>query len=194
MADFAARCKAEGEKYYPTISKLLPQDGYTPPAKVVLRFKHMDGVAYTSSDGITCSAEYFSKHTDDVGAVIHELAHVVQHYTLGKRPGWLVEGIADWVRWFNYEPKNKQPHPTQPRADYDASYQTTAAFLQWCQDKYDPKLVAELDEACRNAHYKPDLWKQYTGKSVEDLGAEWKATLPVGKPRPAVKPATKPAK
>ena len=45
------------------------------------------------------------------GACVHEFAHVVQDYgprdcraiPYANTPGWLVEGIADWVRWFNYE-------------------------------------------------------------------------------------------
>ena len=137
-ADFAAKCKTAGEAYYATIAKLLPVDGYTPAEKVTVTFKPMDGVAYTQNIAITCAEPYFVKHPNDVGAVIHELTHVVQHYTTGPRPGWLVEGVADWVRWFNWEPANRRPHANPRTAKYDASYQTTAQFLDWAQKKYDP--------------------------------------------------------
>ena len=180
MAGFAARCKAAGEAYYPTIAKLLPTDGYTPPAAVTLTFKPMDGVAYTQNTAITCAQPYFSTHPKDVGAVIHELTHVVQHYTTGDRPGWLVEGIADWVRWFNWEPANRRPHADPARAKYDASYQTTAQFLDWAQAKYNPRLVALLNNDCRKGHYRERMWQTYTGHTLQDLGAEWKASLRAG--------------
>jgi hypothetical protein len=179
-AEFAAKAKAAGEAYYATIEKMLPSDGYTPPNKVTITFLPAEEgkpyVAYTSAKGIFCDPDYYTKNPNDVGSIIHELVHVDQHYTLGKRPGWLTEGIADWVRWFHYEPANKRPHPKGDKAKYDGSYQTTAAFLEWTSNKYDKDLVKKLNAACRQAHYSDKIWKDLTGKSLEDLGAEWKAS------------------
>jgi hypothetical protein len=180
-ADFAARAKAAGEQYWPTICEMLPSKGYTPATKVTLTFKPVaDGqkhyVAYTSSAGIFCDPDYYTKHPNDVGSIIHELVHVDQHYTLRNPPGWLTEGIADWVRWFHYEPASKRPHPTGDKAKYNAAYQTTAAFLDWASKKYDKDLVMKLNAASREHHYDPKIWIDLTGKSAADLGAEWKAS------------------
>ena len=49
-----------------------------------------------------------------IGSVVHELVHVVQEYGRARRenpeatrsPGWLVEGLADYIRWFLYEPQS----------------------------------------------------------------------------------------
>jgi len=53
----------------------------------------------------------------------------------------------------------------------------TGHFLNWAQTKYDKDLVVKLNAACRQGKFTPDLWKQYTGKTVEELGAEWKESL-----------------
>ncbi len=178
MAEYGIAVQKVAEQWYPIVSALLPGEGFTPPQHVVVTFKKdMDGVAYTQGDAVFCAPKWFKDHPDDVGAVVHELAHVIQHYGRGKRPGWLVEGIADYVRWFNYEPMDKRPHPRARDAKFDASYQTTAAFLDWAQKSYDKDLVIKLNNACRDAKYSDDLWKEYTGKSMEELGAEWKESL-----------------
>ena len=36
--------------------------------------------------------------------MVHETTHVVQAYRRGARPGWLVEGISDYIRFFKFEP------------------------------------------------------------------------------------------
>jgi hypothetical protein len=103
--------------------------------------------------------------------------HVVQSYRRGPRPGWLVEGIADYIRFFRYEPESARPHPNPTRAKYSDSYRTTGHFLNWAQTKYDKDLVIKLNTACREAKYAEGLWKEYTGKTLEELGAEWKESL-----------------
>ena len=176
-ADFAARSQAAGEAYYATIAALLPTDGFTPPDNVRVTFKPMNGVAYTMNTDITCAAPYFTAHPNDVGAVIHELTHVVQHYTTGPRPTWLVEGIADWVRWFNWEPAARRPHANPRTARFDASYRTSAEFINWVQTKYDPTLVVQLNNALRKGYYRDRLWQTCTGHTLQQLGAEWQQSL-----------------
>jgi hypothetical protein len=152
-------------------------DGFEPPRRVTIVFKHTDGVAATSRDTITCAAKWFIEHPDDVGAIVHELVHVVQSYHRGHTPGWLVEGMADYIRWFEYEPANKRPHPSPKRAKYNDSYRTTAAFLDWARAKYNSHLVTELNAACRAGNYRDSIWEQLTGKSIETLGDEWVQSL-----------------
>ena len=47
-----------------------------------------------------------------------------------------MEGIADYIRFFKYEPgKLRTLKPEQ--AHYDGSYRVTAAFLGFVTEKYD---------------------------------------------------------
>ena len=124
------------------------------------------------------------------GACIHEFAHVVQDY--GPRewrakpyadvPGWLVEGIADWTRWFNYEGKAGAARATgDARRDprHDGAYGLTACFLDYLAKKYDRELVAKLNKECRDGKYSEGIWEKLTGKPREKLAREWKHRLGV---------------
>jgi hypothetical protein len=178
FADFATRLQPIVDEWYPKIEQMLPSDGYVAPRKVRIVFDpNYDGVAAASGGRIVASTKYFAAHREDLGAFVHELVHVVQHYGRGDRPGWLTEGIADYIRFFHYEPESARPHPNPQKAKHSDSYRTTGHFLDWAQRTYDPDLVVKLNAACREARYSEELWKQYTGKTLEELGAEWKASL-----------------
>ena len=160
MADWADKAKKACEDNYPMIVKHLGEDGFTPPEKTKIVFKKMNGVAYTAGDTITCSAKWFTDHPDDVGAVIHELCHVVQGYRSKQPPSWVTEGIADFVRWFNFEPEKRHPQIRNPdKAKYIDSYQTTAAFFDWIVKNKDPQFVTRLNAAARTANTSPNCSK-----------------------------------
>ncbi len=96
----------------------------------------------------------------------------------GQNTGWLTEGIADYIRWWYYEPNGPRRYPAlTPTVNYDGAYTITANFLHFVAEKYDKDLVKKMNAALREHRYSPDLWKQYTGKDVEELNVEWKKTL-----------------
>ena len=91
-----------------------------------------------------------------------------------------MEGIADYIRWFLYEPETRGAEITRrsfARARYDASYRVSANFLNWVTKTYDRQLIAKLNAAAREGRYSEDLWKEYTGHTVQELGTEWKTAL-----------------
>lgn len=178
-------------EWYPKIIALLASDGYEAPRKFVIRFDaEMRGVAATSGTDVHCAADWMRQNLagEAKGAIVHELVHVVQQYNRGGRrnrrmaqtPGWLVEGIADYVRWFLYEPESRGAEISGrnvSRARYDASYRVSANFINWVTQKYDPQVVTKLNAAAREGRYQDDLWKEYTGRTLQELGDEWKASL-----------------
>ena len=174
---FAKKADATAKEWYPRIVKIL---GVTnpKPGKEIMLVMDFDykGVAATSGEGIHISTEYARKHPDDLGMVVHELTHVVQAYPKYD-PVWLVEGIADWVRFYHFEPVAKRPHPNPAKASARDSYRTTAAFLDWTSAKYDKELVKKLDHILKESAYKEDTFKELTGKSLDDLNTEWLASL-----------------
>lgn len=175
--------------WYPKLVAWLPSQGFTAPNYFTITIKPMEGVAYTRGTDITVSAQWIrdQMYGEAVGSLVHECVHVVQQYghSYGgsKAPFWLTEGMADYFRWFKYEPQShgadlvwvRQQSPDSIR--YDGAYRISANFLNWVTEKYDPNIVVKLNKAMREGTYSEDTWKQNTGKSVEDLGAEWKADL-----------------
>jgi hypothetical protein len=170
LAGWAKKARGLVEEWHPRIARMLPSNGFTPPAHVKLVFrKRMRGIAYTSGSTIVISARWLDKHPDDYGMVVHELTHVVQAYSDGD-PGWLVEGIADYVRFFHYEPKTKIEVDAE-RASYRDGYRTTARFLAWIERKKDRDILRVLNAAIRQGKYKDKLFRTRTGKSLDELWA-----------------------
>jgi len=165
------------EKWYPIIVQTLPSEGFSAPRKFTIYVRNSQGVAYTAGNRIVCAAQYFKNHQDDRGAVVHELVHVAQQYRSRSNPGWLVEGLADYIRWFKYEPPGKRPRPRPDRAKYTDSYRTTGAFLEWLAANKDHEIVVKFNAAMRQGRYKPELWQEYTGQTVDELWAEYIETL-----------------
>ena len=176
-------------EWYPKIVQLLPSPGFEATTNVTIRFRdNMRGTPASAGGGrVNCNAEWFRKNLkgEAKGAVVHELVHVVQEYGRARRanpdaartPGWIVEGIPDYIRWFIYEPQAKGAeitHRNLARARYDGNYRITANFLNWVVDKYDKQLIQKLNVAAREGKYSEDLWKEYTGKTVQELGEDWR--------------------
>lgn len=177
------------QEWYPKIVEMLPSEGFTAPARVTITFRdNMGGTPASASGGrINCNVEWFRRNLkgEAIGSVVHELVHVVQQYGRARRgdpnvtrpPGWLVEGIPDYIRWFLYEPQTRGAEITSrnfARARYDASYRVSGNFLNWAVDKYDKDLVVKLNAAARQGRYHEDLWRDHTGKTLQELGDEWR--------------------
>ncbi len=209
LKGWGERAKSICEEWYPKIGASLASDGFTPPASVKIVFKKdMKVPAATSRGVISINAEYVGKHKDDFGMVVHELTHVVQSYPRNKAVdengkhadmGWLVEGIADYVRFFQYEPQTKV-RVDPKRARHRDGYRVTAAFLDFLVRTHDPEIVKKLNAALRAGDCGEGKFKEITGKGVEDLWKEFVATLPArekpqekGSEKPAEKPADRPS-
>ena len=177
------------QEWYPKLVALLPSEGFIARTNVTLRFRdNMGGTPASAGGGvINCNAPWFQRELkrEALGSVVHEMVHVVQSYGRVRRddpdatrmPGWLVEGIADYVRWFLYEPQTKGAEITArnlSRAKYDASYRVTGNFLDWVVVKHDTNIVQKLNAAARGGQYRDALWKESTGKTAQELGEEWK--------------------
>jgi len=176
------------EQWYPKIVEMLPSEGFTAPRRATITFhKDMKGIAATGGTQVNCAGEWFSKNLsgEAVGAVIHELVHVVQQYGRARdgapNPGWLVEGLADYIRWFKFEQPVNRPRVNPARAKYTDSYRTTAAFLNYVAETYDKDgskgIIKKLNAAMRQGKYTADLWKDCTGKTTDDLWADYIKTL-----------------
>jgi hypothetical protein len=180
LMTWASTAKMLVAKWHPIIAKILMTDGFTPASEVKLVFKKdMKGVAYTSGNTITISANHIKRNPNDYGMVIHELTHVLQRYPkFGKETWWLVEGIADYVRYFKFEPGGRPPRLDPAKSSYRDGYKTSAWFLAWVERKYDKDLITQLNLALRKGEYNPELFQHYTGKDLDQLWTEFVRVMP----------------
>jgi hypothetical protein len=177
MKEWAEKTARVCERAYPMINEELKTDGYEPPHLIRMALRNdYRGVAAAGGGRIVGSVRYFKEHPDDVGAMVHETTHIVQHYRRGNNPSWLVEGVSDYVRFFKFEPGNLG-RINAKRAHYNSSYRVTAAFLAYLTDNYDKEIVRKLNTLMRKGQYKEAVFQELTGKPVKDLDEEWRATL-----------------
>lgn len=180
-------------EWYPRIIAMLPSDGFEASKKVTFRYlpnAKMEGIpAYAQGPTISMNAEWMQRELkrEAKGAIVHEMVHVVQSYQ-GRRPrnerrertpGWIVEGIPDYIRWFIYEPQTRGAILSKAalaNAKHDASYRTSANFIDWVVRNHDKDgtLLQRLNAAARDGRYTTNVWKELTGRTEEELASDWK--------------------
>jgi hypothetical protein len=178
-----AKLKPVCATWYPKIVELLPSENYAAPEKFTITFREeMDGVAFCSGTSINCAARWYRTQLEKeaLGSVVHEMVHVVQQYPRSRnaeKPGWLVEGLADYVRWHRYEPASARRRLNPQTVKYTDSYHVTGAFLAYVADQKGTDVITKLNAALRNGTYTANTWKELAGAPIEELWAEFVKTL-----------------
>ena len=134
------------------------------------------GVAETANAHVKISSVWFHKHPEDIDVVTHEVMHIVQNYGESTGPGWLTEGIADYARYkfgINNDAANWTLPAYKAGQNYDNSYRITARFLAWLEIHKKKGIVKKLDRQLRDHKYNDESWQKLTGKSLENLWAEY---------------------
>jgi len=135
-----------------------------------------DGIAAAGGGVIRFNPEWFKKNPKDIDIVTHEIMHLVQSYPHNAGPGWITEGIADYVRHTmgvdnagaNWSlPEYRSTHK------YTDAYRITARFFLWLENNKKKGLVKALDAQMRNKTYTDAFWVNKTGKNVDELWNEY---------------------
>ena len=174
LAEWGRRAGELMEQWYPIVWNLLGTQGAKPASEIKVMFQlKQDAPAYATGGGIYVSVPWVRAHPDDFGMMIHEMTHLIQAYPGSRNtPGWLVEGIADYIRWWRYEPEAPRPKITE-KNKYTDAYRVTAYFLAYLTHKYDHGLVQKLDKAMKTRAYADSLFETSTGKKLDDLWTEF---------------------
>jgi len=171
------------QEWYPKLVAMLPSPGFRAPDRFSITFvTNKEGVATTTGTAISGAAAFYRKNVggEAIGSMIHEMVHVVQQFRGGVAPVWLTEGIADYLRYYRFEPETHGadiPVDRAATARYDGSYRITANFLNWVSGRYSPSLVENLTGAIRARQYSERVWLKLTGHSLQELGQTWKQSL-----------------
>ncbi|SEK71255.1 basic secretory protein-like protein [Parapedobacter koreensis] len=135
-----------------------------------------DGVAYAHDGRVVISQAWLKKMPRDVDVVTHEVMHIVQAYPSGSGPGWIIEGIADYVR-YKYGVDNVGAGWSLPDVQeehhYTNSYRIAARFLDWIEQTRKKEFVKTLDKAMRVRAYTEAIWRAETGLGLDELWAAY---------------------
>jgi hypothetical protein len=130
-----------------------------------------DGVAYSFGDVLVFSYDYMEGHPKEGDVAVHEIMHKVQNGYKGSVPSWLIEGMADYVRYrYGIDNPDSWALPDYSSSqNYDDSYRVTARFLVWIENHKEKNFVKLLDTALRKGTDYKDFWIQTLGKSIDDI-------------------------
>lgn len=170
-------CKKLQETFFKVYPVLVNQFNKDALKKVIIRIDTAyDGVAYAIDGRIVISQAWLVKNPEDIDVVTHEAMHIVQAYHNVNAPGWLVEGIADYVR-HKYGVNNRNANwalsPYHDGQHYKDAYRITARFLLWLEENKKAGIVKTLDHSLRAEKYTEDIWIKETTKSLDQLWAEY---------------------
>ena len=156
----------------PRISRILDIEDY--PHNIDLTIQKSDeGIAFADSNAITVSSHWIEKYPEDIGLIVHEAAHLVQLYPEFE-PGWVTEGIADYIRWHLYEKKLLEWFPIgEDEKGYEAAYRITGGFFLWITIHKNADFIKILNTSMKNGEYEEAIFFQYTGKDLDVLWQEY---------------------
>lgn len=207
-AELDARAASAGKlvaAWYPRINVLLfdpghPLPGPAPQVRVDAQPLSEGVPAYADAGVIHLWAGYIADQdqADFEGMVIHELTHINQAGKNVGDNGWVVEGVADYVRhkYFardieptlhmsadgrlqGYAPRDMYFYGLQQqKADlsvqgYQARYTVAASFLYWLELRKDSHIVHEISVALEQGRFTPALFAQNCGKPLDVLWDEF---------------------
>jgi hypothetical protein len=188
LTNWAAEAERKMQSFWDESESILYSEGFVTPNAVNVVYRsgpEVTPVAAAGGGTMTVNADYAKKNPKDTGLTVHEGAHIIQS---GGSPGWLVEAVADYVRWIRYEPQNLTYNIDLAKGTPRDPYRNGAAFLAWCEMHYDAKLVTKLNDATRFGKYKDELFLKYCGKSIDDLYKEFIEAYKKDKANLLVKP------
>ena len=156
----------------PRISRILDIEDY--PHNIDLTIQKSDeGIAFADSNAITVSSHWIEKYPEDIGLIVHEAVHVVQLYPKFE-PGWITEGIADYIRWHLYEKKPLDWFPVgEDEKGYEAAYRITGGFFLWITLHKNADFMKILNTSMKNIEYEDTIFFLYTGNDLDGLWKEY---------------------
>lgn len=171
------------ERFFLVYPKML--NHFNPKATktvtIIFSNEDTDHPAHAVNNEITVFTKFFTNdgREKDIDVIVHEGFHLVQAYKYNENtPGWLVEGIADYVREI-YGVSNESSGWVLPKTlddkgnKYKASYRTAARFLLWIDLKVKKGIVETLDDKCRTGNYSDAVWEIETNKTVDELWEDY---------------------
>ena len=150
-------------------------------ANMCVKVEKIDGIAVTSGGEITINPEWMRQSPQQVvGALIHELTHVIQAYPIYLV--WFTEGMADYSRSI-YGPADDDwslPESVSPSDSYNDGYGTAARFLHWLEQHTIPTIVDQLNHTIQTGQSFSETFQRLTGSTVDDQWSKYMANPALG--------------
>jgi hypothetical protein len=180
---WADTLKAKIAVWWPTMTAALSSPGYTPTDRVSLAFYRIDNAGVPAATrGATIDVDPWKlivrlHNPDTFGMVAHELVHVVQAYPQGATPGWLTEGIADYMRYYVLLPDDPGRYFDPQGLTEKTGYQPTAGLLDWVERRR-PGAVRRINQTMRQGGDGAATLTEIAGADPDALWRAYMASRP----------------
>ena len=179
LRDWAADVAGRMPRWYPRIVEALGLPETPPVLELKLVLKGGDRPeGETQGRTIIVSSKWIAGHEEEddrKSVAAHEMVHVLQHYGTGA-PGWLLEGIPEYIRYFVLAP-GTSPGFVLRVADYTNGYLPTASMLDWVERTRGPGVVARLNLSLREGTYSDELFEKLAGCKPQEAWRRYVASI-----------------
>jgi len=176
LEPWAGALKLKAADWWPVITRTLASPGFEAPDQIQVRFGVINPPevsAVTQGTSIFVSGPYIAGHQDDFGCIAHEMCHVVQAFPKSATPGWLTEGIADYVRYYVLFPDD-QRRLFDPSVDaYGRGYQPAAALLDFVERHHGAGSVRQVNAVMRQGGDGAAALTKIAGAPLEEVWGEY---------------------
>lgn len=166
LANFGSQVQQTLQVWYPKISNILSSPNYSPPNQITITFAtNCNGIGYVTGNQIVGCVDYYRQNQNDIASMVVSATFIIQQYK--NCPDWLTQGIADWIRRYNYEATNKPGPPSSSNSYTNGG--VTSYFLQYIIDvtSFSPNMIYWANKDCREGNYADSLWPRLTGKTLD---------------------------
>ena len=134
---------------------------------------------YTAGNTIVLNTDWFNKHPNDCDVLIEGFAAIIQSsYRKDEAPDWLLEAMKLYIRdeFALYKADSSLNLPKRYNGkSYESDSLSATAFLKWIRDAQHIDIVDRLSRQLRSSDgYKASVWKDATGKTLDQLWDEYK--------------------
>jgi hypothetical protein len=167
--------------WWRTITTRLASPGFTPADQITIDFDeiHIPGApALTHGSVIEVDARGLLarlRDPDALAMIAHEMVHVAQRYP--HAPGWLVEGIADYMRYYVLIPDDPSRAFQAKGATWHDGYQASAGFLDWAEQGH-PGTITRINAALRAGEDGEALLRETVGQPLPQAWAAYIESKP----------------
>ena len=185
LQDWADALRPKIAVWWPTMNAALSSPGFMPTTRLTLAFYRIDNPGVPAATDASKSTIYIDpwklivrlNNPDAQGMVAHELVHVAQTYPQGATPGWITEGIADYMRYYVLLPDDPGRFFNPQGLSEKTGYQPAAGLLDWIEVRH-PGAVRRINAAMRGGGDGAATLAEIGGGDPDALWRAYMATNP----------------
>lgn len=186
LAGWAQMLGVHARRWWPLITAALASPGYTPPSPVRLVLSTTRPSAWagpTEPGTVYVNAAASAAHPRHLLYIAHEMTHAAQGYS-GPQRVWLVEGVADYVRYYVLFPQDPERFFPPAGADYRHGFNQAAALLDRLERLRGPGSVRALNATMRQGRDGSAALAEALGVGLDEAWRQVMTDLADGSPAP----------